>query len=205
MKLLKRNTESRKQGALIPVAENLSQKGNYISQIVKKKLYNYYNLKHRVAVCKLDPLAEKLTYLWADRVIAKTFKFYTSHEVGAVETMQDIRAKWIELNADEILNKAITPMVRDGFALIELLYKNERIDYFYGHLSRKTYSSKTTINKIFHRKSKFKLNRHYKTLYFCLHHSIFDIFWTFHSKNPYPHPEINTTDSNNYIQWEGKL
>ena len=83
--------------------------------------------------------------------------------------------------------------------------KNERIDYFYGHLSRKTYSSKTTINKIFHRKSKFKLNRQYKTLYFCLHHSIFDIFWTFHSKNPYPHPEINTTDSNNYIQWEEKL
>lgn len=129
MKLFKKNVESRKQGALIPQNENLSQKGNYVSNIVKKKFYNYYNIKHRVAVCKLDPLAEKLTYKWADRCIAKTFKFYTSHEIDGVEIMEDIRAKWIELNCDEILNKCITPMVRDGFSLLQLLYKKETLDY----------------------------------------------------------------------------
>ncbi len=129
MRLFKRNVESRKQGAFVPQAENLSQRGNYISNIVKKKYYNYYNIKHRVAVCKLDGIGNKLTYRAADRCIAKTFKFYTSHEVDGVETMQEQRARWIELNCDEILNKCITSMIRDGFVLLEPLYKNEKIDY----------------------------------------------------------------------------
>lgn len=82
--------------------------------------------------------------------------------------------------------------------------KIKRIDYFYGHLSVKTYSRKISINRIFHRKSKFTLNILHKNLLFCWYHSLFNLFRISRSKNPYPHLEINITASNNYLQWEGK-
>ena len=124
----RKNVEPRVQGALIPLGEG-SKKGAYISKLVKKKFYNYYNIKHRLAVCKMDAIAKRLTYKWADVATTKTFKFYSSHEVDATEVMEDVRAKWVELNCKEIFKKSIPPMVRDGFVLLDLINKGESIDY----------------------------------------------------------------------------
>lgn len=124
MKLFNRKQkEVRIQASLMPMGEDSSRRGAYISNIIKKKYYNYYNINHRVAVCKLDGKAKRLTYKWADRVVAKTFKFYSSHEVDGVEIMQDQRADWVGFNCNEILKKSITPMIRDGFVLLEPSYK----------------------------------------------------------------------------------
>ncbi|KKM18539.1 hypothetical protein LCGC14_1664670, partial [marine sediment metagenome] len=118
MKLFKKNVEVRRH-ALLPIADT-SKRGNYISNVINKKYYNYYNIDHRVAVCKMDAVAKRLTYMWAMIATSKTFKFYSSHEMDAVEIMEDIRAKWEELNCNEIFRKCITPMVRDGYVLLEL-------------------------------------------------------------------------------------
>ena len=125
----RKQTEVRVQGSVIPMGEDTSRRGAYISNVIKKKYYNYYNIDHRVAVCKMDGIAAKLTYKWAERVVAKTFKFYTSHEVDGVEIMQEQRARWVELNCNEILKKSITPMIRDGFVLIEPTKKEDSLDY----------------------------------------------------------------------------
>jgi hypothetical protein len=109
--------------------EETSKRGSYISYVVKNKYYDYYNIKHRVAVCKMDAVAKRLTYIWAKVATSKTFKFYSSHEIDAVEVMEDIRAKWVDLNCNEILRKCIVPMVRDGYALLELIKKDESLDY----------------------------------------------------------------------------
>ncbi|MCP4550890.1 MAG: hypothetical protein GY834_02365 [Bacteroidetes bacterium] len=120
----KRNAEVRAQGSLIPTESKT--RGNYISNIIKKKYYDYYNINHRKAVCILDPLiAGKLTYGWAKRVTAKTFKFYSSHEVDGKEVMEDVRKLWTELNCNEILRKAIPPMIMDGFVLLDLMLKGK--------------------------------------------------------------------------------
>lgn len=125
----KQNKEVRVQASLMPMGEDNTRRGNYVSNVIKKKFYNYYNIKHRVAVCKIDACGRKLTYGWAERCVAKTFKFYSSHEVDGVEIMQEQRAKWVELNCDEIFKKCIPPMIRDGFVLIEPSMKAESIDY----------------------------------------------------------------------------
>ena len=127
MKLFKKNVEVR-SNALIPV-EHTSKRGNYISNVIRKKYYNYYNINHRVAVCKMDAVAKRLTYIWAMIATTKTFKFYSSHEMNAVEVMEDIRAKWEELNCKEIFRKCIPPMVRDGYVLLELRNKGEALKY----------------------------------------------------------------------------
>jgi len=106
-----------------------STKGNYIGRLIQKRYYDFYNINHRVAVCKIDAIASRLTYKWADRATAKTFKFYTSHEVDGEETMEEIRAIWNDLNCNEILKKSITPMVRDGFVLLDLIKKKDAINY----------------------------------------------------------------------------
>jgi len=124
----RKQVEVRQQGALIPLGESKA-KGNYVSNIIKKKYYDYYKIDHRKAVCQLDGKASRLVYRWAERVVAKTFKFYTSHEVDGKEIMQDQRKKWIQLNANEILKLGIIPMVRDGFCLLDLNMKQEKIDY----------------------------------------------------------------------------
>lgn len=127
-KIVKTNKEVRTQGSLVPMGET-SRKGNYISNIIKNHFYDYYDINHRVAVCKLDGKAKRLTYIWADRCVAKTFKFYSSHEVDGVEVMQEQRARWIELNCKEIFKKAIVPFNRDGYVLLDLIKKLESIDY----------------------------------------------------------------------------
>lgn len=124
----RKQREVRVQGAVIPLGDT-STKGSYVADIIKKKLYNYYNIEHRKAVCQLDGKANRLTYKWAQRCVAKTFKFYSSHEVDAQEVMQDQRKRWVELNGNEIFKKSITPMVRDGFVLLELIKKGESLDY----------------------------------------------------------------------------
>ncbi|KKN25006.1 hypothetical protein LCGC14_0889170 [marine sediment metagenome] len=75
---------------------------------------------------QLDAIAGKLTFGWADLCIGKTFKFYSSHEIDGVEIMQDIRAKWIELNADEIFGNSIPAMVADGFVLLDVHKKMKK-------------------------------------------------------------------------------
>ena len=122
------NKEVRVQGALIPLGDT-RVKGNYTSNIIKKKFYDFYKINHRKAVCQLDGKAARLTYRWAERCVAKTFKFYSSHEVDGEEIMQDQRAKWVELNANEIFKLGIIPMVRDGFTLLDLKLKDETIKY----------------------------------------------------------------------------
>lgn len=82
--------------------------------------------------------------------------------------------------------------------------KNEIIDDFYVALERRRYRSISIINRIFHRESKLTLSYFYKNLGFSRYYSLFEKFWIFRSKNPYPHPEINIlTDSYDYYQWEG--
>ncbi|GAG93378.1 unnamed protein product, partial [marine sediment metagenome] len=104
-------------------------RGNYVSDVIKKRFYNYYNIDHRQAVCKIDAVGKRLTYDWADRVTAKTFKFYSSHEVDGVEVMQEQRKQWVEMNCNEIFNSTIVPMVQDGFCLFTLKKVKESIDY----------------------------------------------------------------------------
>ncbi|MFX1275382.1 MAG: hypothetical protein ACFFAH_03015 [Promethearchaeota archaeon] len=82
--------------------------------------------------------------------------------------------------------------------------KNERIDGFYITLERRRYRSISIINRIFHRESKLTLSYCYKNLVFSRYYALFEKFWIFRSKNPYPHPEINIfTDFYDYYQWEG--
>ncbi|KKL80586.1 hypothetical protein LCGC14_2003260, partial [marine sediment metagenome] len=133
------------------------RKGNYISNIIRKKFYDYYNITHRVAVCKLDSKAKKLTYNWAQSCIAKTFKFYSSHEVSGEEVMQEQRARWVELNCNEILAKAIVPHTRDGFCLLNLIKKKESIDYnVYGEFEcPPKLWTRDTDNRIIHYKVQY--------------------------------------------------
>ncbi|KKL52359.1 hypothetical protein LCGC14_2286230, partial [marine sediment metagenome] len=128
MRIFNRNNIEIRKHALIPIAET-TKKGSYISKVVKKRYYNFYNINHRVAVCKMDAIAKRLTYVWAAIATAKTFKFYSSHEMDAVEVMEDIRSKWEELNCNEIFRKCITPMVRDGYVLLELEKKGDALKY----------------------------------------------------------------------------
>jgi hypothetical protein len=128
MGLFNRKNKEVRQHSLVPMGETAG-KGNYISEIIKHKFYNYYNMDHRYAVCMLDANARKLTHEWADRAVAKTFKFYSSHEVSAVEVMQEQRARWIELNCNEIFSACIVSMVRDGYVLLEPKFKDEMLDY----------------------------------------------------------------------------
>jgi len=82
--------------------------------------------------------------------------------------------------------------------------KNEKIDDFYVALERKRYRSIIIKNRLFHRKSKLPLSYCYKNFLFSRYYCLFEKFWIFHSKNPYPHPKINIfTDFNDYYQWEG--
>ena len=104
-------------------------RGNYVSAIIKKRYYDYYNINHRKAVCQIDAIAKRLTHEWADRVTTKTFKFYSSHEIDGVEVMQDQRKQWVEMNCDEIFNATIVPMVQDGFVLFTLEKDEEAIKY----------------------------------------------------------------------------
>lgn len=106
-----------------------STKGNYVGRVIQKRYYDYYNINHRKAVCMIDAIAKRLTHVWANVATAKTFKFYTSHEISGEECMQEQRAIWVKLNCDEILKKAIPYMVSDGFCLIEPIKKKEVIDY----------------------------------------------------------------------------
>ena len=124
MGIFKRNKATRANVQTLIPMEN-RRKGNYISPIIKHRLYDYYNVNHRVAVCKLDGKAERLTYKLMDRFTAKTFKFYSSHEIDGVEIMKEQRARWIELNANEIYHTAGTPFIRDGFVLMELINNGE--------------------------------------------------------------------------------
>jgi len=123
----KQNIEVR-QHSLIPMGET-SKKGNYISNVIKNRFYDYYNIEHRKAVCQLDGIGKRLTYETADLFTSKTFKFYDSHEVDAVEVMQEQRARWVELNCKEIFKKCITPMIRDGYVLLELNKEKDSIDW----------------------------------------------------------------------------
>lgn len=124
----RKQVEVRTQGALIPLGDT-RVKGNYISNIIKKKYYDFYKIDHRKAVCQLDGKAARLVYRWAERCVAKTFKFYSSHEVDGEEIMQDQRARWVELNANEIFKLSIISMIRDGFVLLDLNKKEDSIDY----------------------------------------------------------------------------
>ena len=113
-----RKQQSRSNVSLTP--SETRRKGNYVDPLIKKKRFNYYQIKDRYAVCRLDSIAKKLTYAWAQVATAKTFKFYSSHEIDGAEVMQDIRSKWIELNCDAIFRKALIGFERDGFTLLHL-------------------------------------------------------------------------------------
>ena len=129
MPLFKRKqTEVRKNVQTLSPTEMI-KRGNYVSELIKKRLYDYYNIDHRQAVCKVDAVAKRLTYDWADRVTAKTFKFYSSHEVDGVEVMQEQRKKWVEMNCNEIFKSSIVPMVQDGYSLLDLKKEEDSIEY----------------------------------------------------------------------------
>jgi len=125
-------------------------KGNYVGRLIQKRYYDFYNINHRKAVCMIDAIAKRLTHVWANVATAKTFKFYSSHEIDAEEIMQKQRAEWVELNCDEIFKKSIPSMVRDGFVLIELIKKKDAIDYnvFSEYESAPVLWSWTNDNKI---------------------------------------------------------
>lgn len=128
----RKNAGGRKNISLTPSEER--KKGNYVDPLVKKKYNDFYNIKHRYGVCKYDPTGKKLTYGFAKKATAKTFKFYSSHEVDGVEVMKDQRARWVELGCNSIFRKAVVPFIRDGFVLLNLrdIKKNgvlENVEY----------------------------------------------------------------------------
>jgi hypothetical protein len=131
LKLLKRKVRNavRSNTKALNPSETLAR-GAYISPIIQKKFYNYYDINHRVAVCKLDGPGRRLTYGFADTIVAKTWKYYSSHEIDAKEVMIDVRKKLNDLAVPEIVRKAVVPFIRDGYVLLNLqLIKEEMLNY----------------------------------------------------------------------------
>lgn len=129
VKLFNRKNKEVRANILSLTPSESSTRGNYVAAPIKKRYFNYYNIDHRKAVCQIDSIAKKLTYIWRDRATAKTFKFYSSHEVDAVEVMQDVRKAWIDMNCMEVLKKCIVPFTRDGYVLLKLDIGEESLDY----------------------------------------------------------------------------
>lgn len=128
IKKLFKNNEARQNVSTVPMGEQRA-KGSYVGYIIRKKLFDYYNVKHRKAVCQLDSVAKRLTYKFGDTATAKTFKFYSSHEVDGHEIMQEQRKRWIELGCDQILKECIVPFERDGYALFVPKRKGEVLEF----------------------------------------------------------------------------
>lgn len=107
---------------------------NYIDLLMKNRMWDFYDVKHRVAVSEVDPAGKKITKDWAKRATTKTFKFYSSHETDSSEVMEEHRKRWNELGCNAILRKIIKFMTRDGFALFHPHVKGssdniEELDY----------------------------------------------------------------------------
>ncbi|GAF70274.1 unnamed protein product, partial [marine sediment metagenome] len=128
MGIFRKNREVKQNVQTLSPMEHI-MRGNYVSEVIKKRYYNYYNINHRKAVCQIDAIGKRLTHDWAERATTKTFKYYSSHEVDGVEVMQEQRKQWVEMNCNEIFKGTIAYMVADGFVLFTLDKAKESIKY----------------------------------------------------------------------------
>lgn len=102
----------------------------YVDPLIFRGYNNFLNKIAKRASMYSDPLVNTLTIGWANIATAKTFKFYESHEVGAMEVMQEFRAWWMENNLDELLKALIPHFTMDGWVLLDLyLQEDQSINY----------------------------------------------------------------------------